>query len=195
MALLLVALDLGAASLVVRSGAQAEAHLLLFHVDLDDLELVLQAGFQLGRSAALVSGLGDVAQSLHALRDLDKRAELRRPEHLAMNLVADAMRGEEALPDVGLQLLDAQREAAVLRLNAENDCLHLFALLHNLRRMLDALGPAQVRDVHQAVDSVLDFDESAEVCQVAHPALDDGPSRILLRQILPGILEQLLHAQ
>jgi hypothetical protein len=39
--------------------------------------------------------------------------------------VAHAVRGKEALPDVGLQLLDAQAQAAVLRLNAENNCLNL----------------------------------------------------------------------
>jgi hypothetical protein len=61
-----------------------------------------------------------------------------------VNDVANAMRGEEALPDIGLELLDAEREAAILRLDAENNCLHLFALLHDFRRMLDALGPAQV---------------------------------------------------
>ena len=46
--LLLVGLDLCAAGLVAHC-AQAQAHLLLFHVDLDDLELVLQACFQLIR--------------------------------------------------------------------------------------------------------------------------------------------------
>ena len=79
-----------------------QSHLLLFHVDLDDLELVLLALFQLER-LAVVAGLGDVAQTLHALRNLDKRAELRRTQNLAMHHVAHAMRGEEGLPHIGLQ--------------------------------------------------------------------------------------------
>ena len=79
---------------------------------------------------------------------------------------------EEALPNVGLQLLHAQREAAVVRLNGQNNGLDLVALLQNFRRMLDALGPAQVADVYQAVDAVLDFDEGAEVGQVADLAFD-----------------------
>ena len=126
------------------SAAQAQAHLLLFHVDLDDLEVVLQALLELGVAIDVVAGLGDVAETLHALGDFDKCAELRGAQNLAVNHVAHAMRGEEALPDIGLQLLDAQREAAVLRLDAENDSLDLFALLHDFRGMLDALGPAQV---------------------------------------------------
>ena len=150
------------------------------------VECLIQACFQLGW---IVAGLGDVAETFNALRDLDKRAELRGAQNLAVDHVAHAMRGEEALPDVGLQLLDAQAEAAVLRLDAENDSLHLFALLHDLRGMLDALGPAQVGDVNQAVDAVFDLDEGAEVGEVAHAALDHCAGRILLGQVLPRILE------
>ena len=62
-----------------------------------------------------------------------------------MHLVADAMRRKEALPDVGLQLLDAEAQTSILRLDAEHDSLHLLTLLHDFRRMLDALGPTQVR--------------------------------------------------
>src|ERR1700683_130657 len=104
------------------------------------------------------------------------------------------MRSEEALPDIGLHLLDAQRETAVLRLDAENNSLHLLALLHHFRWMLHALGPAQVRDVNQPVNTVLDLDERAEVSQVAHAALDDGSLGILVGQVLPRVIEQLLHA-
>ena len=49
MRVLLVALDLGAAGFVAADRAKAETHLLLFDVDLDDLELVLLADFELGR--------------------------------------------------------------------------------------------------------------------------------------------------
>jgi len=98
--------------------------------------------------------LGDVAKTFHSLGNLNECAELRRAQHLAVDHIPDAMSGEEAFPDIGLQLLDAQREATILRLDAENDCLHLFTLLYDFRRMLDALGPAQVGDVYQAVDAV-----------------------------------------
>jgi small subunit ribosomal protein S1 len=43
-----------------------------------------------------------------SLGNLNECAELCRAQHLAVNNVSDAMRGEEALPDIGLQLLDSE---------------------------------------------------------------------------------------
>ena len=43
--------------------------------------------------------------------------------------------------------------------------------------MLDALGPAQVAHVHQAVDPIFNLNEGSEVGQVAHPAFHDGARR------------------
>src|SRR6202034_523152 len=113
-------------------------------VDLDDFEVVLQTLFKLGAALFTVAGLGDMAQTLHAFGDFDEGAELRGAEYLAVDYIADAVSGEEALPDIGLQLFDPQREAAVLRLDAENDSFDLFALLDDFGWMLDALGPAQI---------------------------------------------------
>src|SRR5215470_980370 len=101
------------------------------------------------------------------------------------------MLGEECLPHIGLKLLDPKREAAVFRLYAENNSLHLFTLLQNFRGMLDALGPAQVRNVYQTIDAVFDLDERSEVGQVAHAAFNVGACRVALHQMLPRILEKL----
>jgi hypothetical protein len=87
---------------------------------------------------------------------------------------------EERVPDIRLQLLDAQRQTAVLRLNAQNDRANLLALLQDLRGMLNALGPAEVRDVHQAVDAIFDFAEGPKVGQVANAAFNDRAGRVLV---------------
>ena len=52
---------------------------------------------------AVVAGFGDVAEAFNALGDFNKSAELRRAQHLAVDHVAHAMRGEEALPHIRLQ--------------------------------------------------------------------------------------------
>src|SRR5579863_5732542 len=167
---------------------QAEADLFFLDVDLDDLEVVFQTLLERGVAIDRIAGFGDVAKTLDALGNFNERAELRGAQNLAVDHVAHAVRGEEALPDIGLQLLDAQREAAILRLNAENHGLDLFSLLHDFRGMLDALGPAQVRDMDEAVDAIFDFDEGAEVGEIAHAAFDDCAHGIFFDQAFPGIL-------
>src|SRR3954471_6482191 len=61
--------------------------------------------------------------------------------------------------------------------------------------MLHPLGPGHIRDMDQAVDSGLDFDEGAEAGQVANLAVDPGAHRVLERQHHPGILLRLLHSE
>src|SRR6266481_1339072 len=61
--------------------------------------------------------------------------------------------------------------------------------------MLYAFGPAQIADVHQAVDALFDFDERTEVGQIAYAALDGSSHRILVVQSIPRIRGQLSHAQ
>ena len=172
-----------------------EADLLLFLVHLDDLELVLVADLQVDLLAGVVDRFGDVAEAFDAFGDLDEGAELRGAQDLALDDVADAVLGEERIPDIGLELLDAEREAAVLRLDAEDDCLDLLTLLENFRGVLDALGPAEVGDVDQTVDAVFDLDEGAEVGEVADAAFDDGTDGVLVLELLPGIVLELLHAE
>ncbi len=92
---------------------------------------------------------------------------------------------EEVLDRVGLELLDAERQALVLGVDLEDHGLDLVALVQHLAGMLDALGPRQIRDVHQAVDALLDLDERAEVGEVAHDALDPVPDAVLAADQVP----------
>src|SRR6266404_4906319 len=102
-----------------------------------------------------------MAESFHAFRNLHKCSELREAQHFAVYLIAHAMGVEEMLPHIRLELFHAQREAAIVRLNGQDDCLHLIAFLQYFRGMLHALGPAHVAYVDQSVDSILDLNESA----------------------------------
>ena len=82
---------------------------------------MLLALFERQRAAVRVDGFRDVAETLDSFSDFNEGAELRRSQNLAMNHIANAVLGEERLPDIGLQLLDAQRQAAVFGLDSEND--------------------------------------------------------------------------
>src|SRR5215831_18022984 len=61
--------------------------------------------------------------------------------------------------------------------------------------MLHALRPAQVADVDQTVDAILDLDECAEVGEVPYLALDYRSDRELLMQRFPRIRFELLQAK
>src|SRR6516162_6424233 len=74
------------------------------------------------------NGLRVVAQALDSVGDLDKRPEARQSKHLAMDHIAHAMLIEEGVPHVWLKLFHAQRKAALLRLDRQNDCPYLVAL-------------------------------------------------------------------
>jgi hypothetical protein len=192
--LLLVDLDLGAAGFFADC-ADAEAYLLLFLVHLDDLELVLVVDLELDRLAVIVDRFGDVAETFDTFRDFNEGSELRGAQNLALDDVADAVLGEEGIPDIRLQLLDAEREAAVFGLDAEDDGANLLTLFENFGGVLDALGPAQVGDVDEAVDAVFDLDEGSEVGEVADATLDDGAGGVLVLELLPGIVLELLHPE
>src|SRR5271165_1898176 len=136
-----------------------------------------------------------MAQTFYAFRNLDKRAEVRHAQHLAVDNVAHPVLGEERIPNVGLHLLYAQREPPLVRLNRQDHRLDLVALLQYLGRMLHARGPAQVADVHEPVDPVFDLDKGAELGQIANPAFDRRTYRIFIVQRIPGIGRELPHAQ
>ncbi len=102
---------------------------------------------------------------------------------------------EEGFPGVGLQLLDAQREAAVIGVDAEDDSLHHLSFFEDLGGMLDAFDPRHVGDVDQAVDAFFDFDEGAEIGEFAQAAFDDRADAVAVLDGGPGIGFQLFDAE
>ena len=176
-------------------GTDAQANFLFFLIHLDDLEVVLVAGLEMHRLSVAIDGFGVVAEAFDALSDFDECAEVGHAQNLAVDDVADAMLREERIPNIGLHLLDAEREAALVGLNGEDDGFDLVALLQDFGRMLDARGPAQVADVDEAVDSVFDFDEGAELGEIADAAFDGRAHGILVVQRIPRVGGQLPHAE
>ena len=105
------------------------------------------------------------------------------------------MAPEESLPGVRLELLDAQREPPVAGIDIEDHGLDELALFQQLGGMLDALGPGQIGDVNQTVDALFDFDEGAEVRQLAHPPLHHRADAIAVLDGGPRIGLELLDAE
>src|SRR5262245_51621893 len=105
------------------------------------------------------------------------------------------MAAEEIVPDIGGELLQAERQALILGVDVEHHRVDDVALLQHLGRMLDPLAPRHVGDVDQAVDFLLDFDERTELGEVTNLALNSGPDGVFVGQVVPRIALDLLQAE
>ena len=93
---------------------------------------------------------------------------------------------EELLPDIGLKLLDSQRQPMIVRIDVQDHGFHALALLQNFGRMFDA-ARRNIGNVDKPIDSLFDFDERAEVGQIANTAGNHGTDGVTFRQSRPWI--------
>ena len=105
------------------------------------------------------------------------------------------MRGGEVGERVAFQLLDAQRDALALDIDAQHHGLDLVALLEVADSFFAGLVPGQVGQVHQTVDATRQADEHAEVGDGLDGALHAVVAAVVLGELLPRVGVRLLHAQ
>src|ERR1043166_256861 len=134
-------------------------------------------------------------EALDVVADVHHDALVHQAHDGARQLHADRIVLADLEPRILLGLLEPEADALVLGVDVQDHDVDRVALLHDFRRMLNALRPAHVGNVNQAVDPRLDFDEGAEAGQVAHLSIDPRADRIPLRQHHPRILLRLLHAE
>ena len=89
----------------------------------------------------------------------------------------------------------SERQTTVVLVDFENNNFDFCAELSEFRRMLNLLGPAEVRDVDQAVNALLDFNKYTEVGEVANLGSVLRADGIAYFDIFPGILLKLLDAK
>ena len=80
----------------------------------------------------------------------------------------------DLVPGVGLGLLHAQGDFLLLLVDVQDDDLDLVADRDQLAGVVDALGPAHLGDVDQALDALLELDEGAVAHHVDDLALVRG---------------------
>src|SRR5688572_29965541 len=134
-------------------------------------------------------------EALDVVADVDDHTLVHQAYDLAAQLGADRIRLTDAQPWIFLRLLETEADALVVAVDVEDHDIDRVALLHDLGRMLDALGPGHVGDVNESVDPRLDLDERTEAREVAHLAGDPRTHRVLEREHHPRILLRLLHAE
>jgi len=64
-----------------------------------------------------IDGFGIVAEAFDAFEQFPQTREVCHAQNLAMHDVADAMLREEGIPNIGLHLLHAERETALVGLD------------------------------------------------------------------------------
>src|SRR5439155_14103732 len=178
--------------------------------DFDDFEIVFLARLERPRTLQRPGGrtktrspfvttlalfyLRVMAKCFDVFAQFDERAERGDARNLALHDLPDLVLLEPLAPDV-VDLLDAQRHAAVLRIDLQDLGGDVFALLEHLVGILDALGPAHIANVNEPVESVFDFDERAELRNVAHLTGHYRAHGIFFRNEQPGIGLRLLDSK
>ena len=183
---------------VVRQLLDAKREALTLGLDGQDLRLDLLTLLEVvGRVAHLVrpGQVRDVAEAVDITADVDEDAEVGDVADLTLDLRADRVLLREDVPRVALELLHAQRDALALEIDLEDDRLNLVADAHHLRGVLDALGPAHLRDVDHALDALLELDEAAVVRHGDDGTADALTDVVTLVHGLPRILGDLLEAE
>jgi hypothetical protein len=96
---------------------------------------------------------------------------------------------------IGLGLLEAEADPALLLVDLEHRDLDLLAGRDDLAGMDVLLGPAHLGDVDQALDARLELDEGAIFGDVGHPAREHAATGYLVAGAFPRIALELLHAE
>src|SRR5262249_47166578 len=146
--------------------------------------------------ARLVPGdVREVHQAVDVARQPDEDTEIGDRFDLAGHLVATVVVLGELLPGIRLALLETERDATPLLVDIEHHDLDFLAGVHDLGGIDVLVGPVHLRDVHQALDAVLDLDEGAVVGDVGDLAEHPRAGRVAPGDVLPGIGAELLETQ
>src|SRR3984957_6617510 len=102
---------------------------------------------------------------------------------------------DEHFPRIAHGLLEAERNPALDRIDFQNLHFDFLRGRNDLAGVHVLLGPRHFRDMDQAFDARLQFDERAVVGDVGDAAGEARIERILRLDALPRIVQQLLHAE
>ena len=125
----------------------------------------------------------------------EEQAELGLVLDLALDLGADRMLLRELLPRIAHGLLQAERDAALRRIDLEDHHFHFLRGGDDLAGVDVLLGPAHLGDVDQPLDARLELHERAVVGDVGDAAGEARADRILRLDAFPRIDLELLHAE
>src|SRR5882762_4879545 len=176
----------------------AERDALLFdihieHHGLDHVALLEVVDDLLARK--LPVEVGQMDHAVDVAVETEEQTELGLVLDLAFDGRTDRELLDEDFPGVAHGLLEAERDAALDRIDFENLHFDFLRGRNDLAGVHVLLGPRHFRDVDQAFDARLQFDERAVVGDVGDAAGEARIERIFRLDALPRIVQQLLHAE
>ena len=159
---------------IARELLDAERDALLLDVDVEhlgahDVALLELVDDLLARTVPVE--IGEVDHAVDIALEADEQAELGLVLDLALDHRAGRMLLGEGLPRVLQGLLEAERDAALDRIDLEHLHLDLLRGGDDLAGMDVLLGPRHLGDVDQALDARLQLHEGAVVGDVGDAAL------------------------
>src|ERR1700730_4179595 len=125
----------------------------------------------------------------------DEEAKLGDRFYLAFDKTSDRMRCGKRLPRIVHALFETQRYTALVGIDFQHLDFHFLRRLNDLRGCDVFLHPRHFRDVHQAFDARLEFDEGTVVGDVRDLSLEAHAGWIFGADPFPRIGLQLLHAE
>src|SRR5260221_1127870 len=176
----------------------AERDALLFDIDvehhgLDHVALLEVVDDLFARKLPVEVGQMDHAGDVAF--EAEKQTELGLVLDFAFDGGADRELLDEDLPGIAHGLLETERDTALDRIDFENLHFDFLRGRNDLAGVHVLLGPRHFRDVDQAFDARLQFDERAVVGDVGDAAGEARVQRVLRLDSLPRIVQQLLHAE
>src|SRR6185437_16182662 len=139
--------------------------------------------------------VGQVDHAVDVALETKEQAEFGLVLDLAFDRRTDRELLDEDFPGIAHGLLEAERDAALDRIDFENLHFDFLRGRNDLAGVHVLLGPRHFRDVDQALDARLQFDERAVVGDVGDAAGEARVQRVLRLDALPRIVQQLLHAE
>src|SRR5216684_3851954 len=176
----------------------AERDALLLDIDiehhgLDHVALLEVVDHLLARK--LPVEVGQMDHAVDVALEPEEQAEFGLVLDLAFDRRSDRELLDEHFPGIAHGLLEAERDPALDRIDFENLHFDFLRGRDDLAGVHVLFGPRHFRDVDQAFDTRLQFDERAVVGDVGDAAGEARVERVFRLDALPRIVQQLLHAE
>src|SRR5260370_28364449 len=163
------------------------------HHGLDHVALLEVVDHLLARK--LPVEIGQMDHAVDVALESEEQAELGLVLDFAFDCRSDREFLDEHFPGVTHGLLEAERNPSLDRIDFQDLHFDFLRGRNDLARVHVLLGPRHFRDVDQAFDARLQFDERAVVGDVGDAAGEARVERVLRLDALARIVQQLLHAE